>query len=109
MTHGRYKTPKQILFSYAIKTLTQNVEILNAMNRLGHGVSYTYLEKNDTALCLQKLAASQNQRAVLPACIKPYVATTLAWDNIDRLEETLSRLCKWDSLSTKGIWSSHTS
>ena len=26
----------------------------------------------------------------LPETIKPYINTTLAWDNIDRLEETLS-------------------
>ena len=41
-------------------------------------------------LSLQKLAVSLNQRGVLSASIKPYVFTNLAWDNIDRLEETLT-------------------
>lgn len=53
-------------------------------------MSYSQLEENDTALCLQKLAASLNKTVVLPASIKPHVFTNLAWDNIDRLEETLT-------------------
>ena len=53
-------------------------------------MSYDQLEENDTAMCLQKLAMGFNQRAVLPVSIKPHVFTNLAWDNIDRLEETLT-------------------
>ncbi|XP_076121490.1 uncharacterized protein LOC143102032 [Alosa pseudoharengus] len=53
-------------------------------------LSYSQLEENNTALCLQKLATASNQRVVLPASIKPHVFTNLAWDNIDRLEETLT-------------------
>ena len=48
------------------------------------------LDENDTALCLQKLVTGLNHRVALPASIKPYVFTNLAWDNIDRLEETLT-------------------
>ena len=36
-----------------------------------------------------KLAAGGNH-VILPDDIHPYVFTTLAWDNIDRLEETLT-------------------
>jgi len=32
----------------------------------------------------------QNKRVILPSTVKPNVFTNLAWDNIDRLEETLS-------------------
>ena len=53
-------------------------------------MSYPQLEKNDTALCLQKMAASLNQKVVLPGTIQPNVFPNLAWDNIDRLEETLT-------------------
>ena len=60
------------------------------LNKFGHGVSYSQLEENDTALCLPKLATGLNQRVALPASIKPYVFTNLAWDNIDRLEEALT-------------------
>ena len=60
------------------------------LNRLGHGVSYSQLENNDTALCLQKMAANLNQKLVLPGTFHPNVFPNLAWDNIDRLEETLT-------------------
>ena len=36
------------------------------------------------------MAAGINQRVVLPASVTPYVFTNLAWDNIDRLEKTLT-------------------
>ncbi len=48
------------------------------------------MEENDTALCLQKLAATENQKIILPVNIQPHVFTNIAWDNIDRLEETLT-------------------
>ena len=90
VTCGQQKPPKHFLLPYAVKTLTGNVELIQTLNRLGHGVSYSQLEENDTALCLQKLAATTIQQVVLPADIKPYVFANLAWDNIDRLEETLT-------------------
>ena len=60
------------------------------LNRRGHGVSFYQLEKNDTALCLQKMAANLNQKVVLPGTIQPNLFPNLAWDNIDRSEETLA-------------------
>ena len=60
------------------------------LNRLGHDVSYSQLENNDTALCLQKMAANLNQKVVLLGTIQPNLFPNLAWDNIDRLEETLT-------------------
>ena len=53
-------------------------------NILGHGVSYCQLKKHDTTLCLQKMAANLNQKVVLPGF------PNLAWESIDRLEETLT-------------------
>lgn len=35
-----------------------NIELIQTLNKLGHGVSYSQLEENDTALCLQKLATA---------------------------------------------------
>lgn len=90
VTRGQHKPPKHLLLPYLVKTLTGNVEIIQTLNKLGHGVSYSQLEENDTALCLQKLAASLNERNVLPSSIRRHVFTNLAWDNIDRLEETLT-------------------
>ena len=62
------------------------MELIHISNRCGHGIAYSQLEEINTALCLQKLAATSRNEVPLPDNIN----TTLAWDNIDRLEETLS-------------------
>lgn len=89
VTGGQYKPPKHIMLSYGVKSLTGNVELIQILNRLGHAISYSQLQENDTGLCLQKLAAA-NQGIILPENIHPYLFTNLAFDNIDRLEETLT-------------------
>ena len=87
---GRQKPPKHILLPYAVKSLTNNVELIHILNRCGHGIAYSQLEEINTALCLQKLAVTSRNEVPLPDNIRPFINTTLAWDNIDRLEETLS-------------------
>ncbi|XP_053399793.1 uncharacterized protein LOC123523028 [Mercenaria mercenaria] len=87
---GRQKPPKHILLPWTVKALTGNVELIKILNRLGHGISYSVLEELDTALCLQKLAETDESNIALPANILPCIPTTVAFDNIDRLEETLS-------------------
>ena len=87
VTRGMIKPPKQILLSYAVKTLTNNVELVSTLNRYGHGI-YSQLEEINTALCMQKMATTRSE-IPLPANIQPHGSTTLAWDNIDRPEETL--------------------
>ena len=77
MTCGQQKPSKHLLLPYAVKTLTGKVELIQTLNRLGHEVSYSQLEENDTALCLEKLATTTNQQVVLPAEIKPHVFTNL--------------------------------
>ena len=86
VTCGKTKPPKHILLSYGVKTLTGNVEVIRLLNRFGHDVSYSQLEENDTALCLQTIATNLNETTILPGTIQPNVFTNLAWDNIDRLE-----------------------
>ena len=90
---GRQKPPKHNLLPYAVKSLTNNVEVIHILNRCGHrmlGIAYSQLEEINTALCLQKLAVTSRNEVPLPDNIRPFINTTLAWDNIDRLEETLS-------------------
>ena len=58
------------------------------LKRYGHSISYSHLEETNTALCLQKMAATNE--IPLPDNIQPQVSTTIAWDNIDRLETSLS-------------------
>lgn len=83
------KPQKHITLVFAVKSLTGNTEMIHHFNRLGHSVSYSQLEEIDTALCIQKLSMSEVSVA-LPKNIHPGVFTNLAWDNIDRLEETTS-------------------
>ena len=90
VTCGKTKHPKQVLLSYGVKTLTGNVELLQILNRFGHGISYHQLEENDTALCIEKIASNLNQSPIIPKAIQANLFTNLAWDNIDRLEETLT-------------------
>ena len=92
VTGGRQKPPKHILLPYAVKTLTNmyNVELIQMLNRRGHGIAYSQIEEINTALCLQKMALTPDNEVPLPENIQAYVNTTLAWDNVDRLEETLS-------------------
>lgn len=87
---GRQKPPKHILLATAVKALTGNTELMQAMNRWGHCTSYWLIEENETALCLKKLAALMNGLPGLPDTVYPYLMTTLSWDNIDILEETLT-------------------
>ena len=84
---GMWKTAKHILLPWSVKTLTGNVELISLLNRLGHGISYSKLEEIETALCLQKI---ESDGGLLPSKTNPCIPTTLAFDNIDRLDETLS-------------------
>ena len=53
VTNGRQKPPKDILLPYAVKTLTNNVDVMRFLNRCGHGIAYSQIEEMNTALCLQ--------------------------------------------------------
>ena len=58
----KHKPPKHLLLRFAVKTLTDNTEVIRLINKFGHGVLYSQLEESDTTLCLQKLAYSLNQK-----------------------------------------------
>ncbi|XP_020606380.1 uncharacterized protein LOC110045121 [Orbicella faveolata] len=88
VSRGKVKPSKQIPLPYAVKSLTDNVELIQMLNRCGQGIAYSKLDEIDTALCLKKMASTSE--IPLPDNIQPHVVTTLAWENIDRLDETLS-------------------
>ena len=90
VTNGGVETPKHMLLPYAVKSLTNNVELIQIINLFGRGVSYSQIEELNTTLCLEKLAAIAENMIPLPDNIKPYnIPTSLASDNIERVEETL--------------------
>ena len=70
--------------------MTGNVELIKTLNRLGHGCSYTKLLEIDTALCMGKMQNEDENQPALPSWTHPHIPTVLAFDNIDRQEETLS-------------------
>ena len=90
VTNAHVITPKHVLLPWVIKTLSGNVERIRILNRLGHGCSYSRLEENDTALCIEKLSNVDEGAPLLPLQTHPLIPTVLAYDNIDALEETLS-------------------
>ena len=90
VSHGKQQPPKDILLPLVVKSLTGNVELLQLLNRLGHSVSYSMTQQIETALCIQKMESVGESAIPLPHNIHPNVFTTLVWDNIDRIEETLT-------------------
>ena len=88
VTKGRVKTPKSVLLATVVKQLTSNTEIINTLNKLGHGVSYSILSEMHTenAYIIQY---QQQADVILPLnCLKESF-TVYVPNNIDRKEETL--------------------
>ena len=90
VSEGTCRTAKHVLLPWTVKTLTGNVELIKMLNRFGHGISYSKLEEIERALCLQKIENVNETGVALPLNVYPRAPTTLAFDNIDRLEETLN-------------------
>ncbi len=90
VTGGKTKLPTHIVLAFAVKCLTGNIDLMRTMDGLDCSVSYTQIAEIDTALGLQKLEESHQTGVALPRNIYQGVFITLAWDNIDSSEETIS-------------------
>ena len=86
---GLVKPPKHIALAVPAKSMTDSSELVTLLNRLGHGISYTKLEEYETAIA-EKQIARQQDGIVLPSNCQHDIPATLAWDNNNLLEETLS-------------------
>lgn len=86
---GKAKPAKHISLASVVKSMSCSVDLLQILNRYNQCISYSQLEEIDTAFALYKLSC-EDDSIKLPQSIHPYLYTSLAWDNIDRLEETLS-------------------
>ena len=60
------------------------------LNRCGHGIAYSEIEEINMARRLQKMALTPDNKVPLSENIQAYVNAMLAWDDIYKLEETLS-------------------
>ena len=85
VSRGKINPPKQILLPYAVKTQTNNVELIQMLNRCGHRITYSQLEKINTGLCLQKMVSASE--ILLPNNISPHVCSTLAWITLSAPEK----------------------
>ena len=68
--------------------MTNSVDFIQLINRCGHGIAHSQIEEINPVLCLRKMAATTGNEVSLSENIQPFVSTTIAWDNTDRLEET---------------------
>ena len=89
-TEGRIKTPKSILLPTMVKTLTNSTELINILNRLGHGVSYSLLMEAQTENAFQILEQQIESGCIIPKDCQKEKFTIFVADNIDRQKETLS-------------------
>ena len=94
--NGRIKTPKSILYPYAIKSLTNSTKLITINNQLGHGVSASILEELATENAFRVLE-NQLGSSVLLNGVSKEVFTMTVHDNIDRNEETLTGKFKLNS------------
>ena len=86
----RVPYPKHFLLTILTRALSGNVELITTLNRLGHGISHSGLLEVMTAVAMQKVKDTALNDVVLPDELQFGEPTTLVFDNIDRLEETLS-------------------
>ena len=73
-----------------IKDLTNNVELIKTMNKLGHGISYDIMQSLLSEVAYQKVDSTDKDTVQLPESTRKETFPMLFEDNIDRLEETLS-------------------
>ena len=89
VSRGRTKTPKHVLLTMTVKSLTGNAELVTLLNRFGHGLSYSQIEELETAIAEQQITNLRNG-VLLPTVCSPSVSAVFCWDNNDLQEETLS-------------------
>ena len=90
MHNGQKLIPKSCLLACQIKDLTNNVELIRTMNKLGHGISYDMMQALLTEVAYQKVDSTDEENVQLPEYTLEELFAILVEDNIDRLEETLT-------------------
>ena len=89
-SNGRIKSPKSILLPSIVKALTNNTELISAINKLGHGMSYSLLMEAKTENAYKIYEQQLNNDCIIPKKCKKGTLTMFVADNNDRNEETLS-------------------
>lgn len=73
-----------------VKTLTNNTELINILNKVGHGVSYGVLMELQTENAYKIYEKQLTNDCIIPANCKKETFPIFVADNIDRNEETLT-------------------
>ena len=102
-TKGRVRSSKNILVPSMVKTHTNNTELINILNRLGHGVSYSLLMEAQTENAFQILDEQVVFGCIIPKECQPDTFSIYVADNIDRNKETLSGMNKSNLFLTLAI------
>lgn len=95
VSRGKVKTPKSILLTSLVKSLTNNTECIRVLNKLGHGIDYHAMEELETLEALKVIDVKTENKVAIPPKIMQTrrscssVALVVS-DNIDNLERTLS-------------------
>ena len=87
VSNGCFLTTKCVLLPFTVKSVTGNAELVKIMNSLGHGVSYSKVLEIETTVSNRKLSISTT---LIPNDIDRHTPFTAVYDNVDRLEKTLS-------------------
>ena len=66
VTNGFVKTPKSVLFPAVMKSLSNNKEAENIINKYGHGISYQLLNEIETDYALQTIKQQPDKKVLLP-------------------------------------------
>ena len=85
-SNGTIKTAKHLSLPITVKQLTGSSQVVEILNKLGHGVSLSTLDHVDPLMAEEQL----QKKTMIPKNMKPNVFTIFCWDNNDILEETLS-------------------
>ena len=75
------------MLSNTIKTLTNNTELINIVNRLGHGISYSILNELITENAFKIQEEQFDGKCILPVGCQKNMFTIYVADNIDTIED----------------------
>jgi len=75
-----------------VKTLTNNTEVINILNKLGHGISYSVLIELQTETAYNIYEQQMTNDCIIPATCKKEAFTKFVADNIDRNEKNFNWL-----------------
>lgn len=92
IANGRIKTRNSILLPTMVKTLTNNTEVINILNKLGHGISYSVLIELQTETAYNIYEQQMTNDCIIPANCKKEAFTKFVADNIDRNEKNFNWL-----------------